>query len=472
MMERDETVFGTGQTLFVKDLVTMYIKVDEVPFDFSRRRVSVCIKFADESLNQPGILICKGAVDETLSVCTNIFIDDSGDESGSLMPRREDRILPKVSQVTQLTPGMLDQLRSMSENLNAEGLRVIAVAYKTLSEIKGGTGQGTEHLINVNSECDLTFAGFLAFLDPPKESTREAIKNLLKNKVEVKVLTGDSPSVCKKICEEIDLPVKAIVKSKDLEGASDEVVSGLARTGTIFAKLTPLQKADIVRALKRNGNIVGFLGDGINDSPALTEADVGISVESGTDIAKEAADIILLEKNIGVVVDGVIIGRCTYGNTLKYIVMAVSSNFGNVFSIMVASSWLKFLPMMPIHVLVQNLLYDLSQMAIPWDHMDPEFLAIPHRWSMKSVLRFMVWMGPWSSVFDILTFLYMYFYYGIQKETDDVTLFQTTWFTVGLLTQTLIVHMIRTPIRTLKIPFIQSRYFWNADLYQDHCFYW
>lgn len=205
-------------------------------------------------------------------------------------------------------------------------------------------------------------------------------------------------------------------------------------------------------ALKRNGNIVGFLGDGINDSLALSEADVGISVDTGTDIAKDSANIILLEKNIGVITDGIIVGRTTYGNTIKYILMAISSNFGNVFSLLVASSWLPFLPMLPIQILVQNLLYDISQIAIPWDNLDKEFLAVPHRWSMRSVLRFMVMLGPWSSVFDIITFLFMYYFFNIQTLDDNVQLFQTTWFTVGLLTQTLVIHAIRTS----KWPFFQS----------------
>jgi Mg2+-importing ATPase len=446
---REENVDGNSHIIPVSELADQYRAIAEVPFDFTRRRVSILLREkSDHNYSQPRLMICKGAVEETLSVCTKIFMDDqlktvkSGESGVDLV----NRVKPDDSEVEDLTPESIDKLKEMNEILNREGLRVIAVAYKTVSP--------TEHDIDVSSEANMIFAGFLAFLDPPKESIQEAIENLRRCNVEIKILTGDSPVVCKKICEEINLPVRGIVQSSDLKDKTDKEISDLAREGTIFAKLTPLQKTDIVRALKRNGNIVGFLGDGINDAPALAEADVGISVDSGTDMAKDSADIILLEKNIGVVAEGVIVGRTTYGNTLKYIVMAISSNFGNVLSVLIGSYWLEFIPMRPIHILVQNLLYDISQIAIPWDHMDEEFLKKPRRWKMSSVLRFMVMMGPWSSVFDIITFLFMYFYYGIQHKDDkNVPLFQTTWFVVGLATQTIIVHMIRTP----KIPFFQSR---------------
>lgn len=414
-----------------QDVAGRFEKIDEIPFDFERRRTSVILREKGKNTN---FLICKGAVDEMLDCCTDISLDNSNN----------DLFIPNEETVTELTADIRHRLNLFCEEQSSEGLRILAVAYKKFSKFSG--------TFDVSCENELVFLGFLAFLDPPKESAAKAIQDLMANNVKVKVLTGDSSVVCQKICEEIRLPVEGVVTSSDLEGLNDKDLSDLAERATIFSKLTPMQKADIVRGLRRNGHIVGFLGDGINDSSALVDADVGISVDSGTDIAKESADIILLEKDLGVVVDGVIFGRATYGNTLKYIVMAVSSNFGNVFSMLVASSWLPFLPMLPIHVVIQNLLYDISQIAIPWDHMDPEFLIVPHRWSMKSVLRFMVWIGPWSSVFDITTFLYMFYYFGIQTPDDNVTLFQTTWFTVGLLTQTLIVHMIRTP----KIPFIQS----------------
>ncbi|CAL8112395.1 unnamed protein product [Orchesella dallaii] len=413
---------------------------DELPFDFVRRRMSVILKESGGGDNhhhhdENTILICKGAVEEVISQCTRM-LDDTEMTNVYAVIRNEVATYP-------LTSSVQAELLELNEELSKDGLRVVAVAYKNL---------GSVNTFRVEDECDMTFVGFLAFLDPPKETSKEAIKNLQEHNVKVKVLTGDSPLVCKKICREIGLSVDTIVTGKDLAGASEEQVRKLVEEATIFAKLTPIQKSDVVRALKKNGHIVGFLGDGINDAPALTEADVGISVDSGTDICKESADIILLEKNLNVVVDSVIVGRMTYGNTLKYIVMAVSSNFGNVFSILAASAWLPFQPMGSLHILTQNLLYDISQIAIPWDHMDPEFLMVPHRWSMKSVLKFMVMIGPWSSVFDITTFLFMYFYFEIKTLDDDVNLFQSAWFTVGLLTQTLIVHMIRTP----KIPFIQS----------------
>lgn len=424
-----EVKFSDGQ-----DIAGRFEKIDEIPFDFERRRTSVILR--EKGQSNKNILICKGAVEEMLNCCTEIYV---GEENSN-----NDLFIPNENDVSELTMDIRQRLKLYCEEQSSEGLRVLAVAYKKFNKFADN--------LDASCEDNLTFVGFLAFLDPPKESALAAIKDLMANNVKVKVLTGDSSVVCRKICEEIQLPIENIVTSGDLDGLNDKELSELAERSTIFSKLTPMQKADIVRGLRRSGHIVGFLGDGINDSSALVDADVGISVDSATDIAKESADIILLEKDLGVVVDGVIFGRATYGNTLKYIVMAVSSNFGNVFSMLVASSWLPFLPMLPIHVVIQNLLYDISQISIPWDHMDSEFLIVPHRWSMKSVLRFMVWIGPWSSVFDITTFLFMFYYFRIQTPEDDVTLFQTTWFTVGLLTQTLIVHMIRTP----KIPFIQS----------------
>lgn len=420
--------------------------VDELPFDFVRRRISVILREVSEAGNNTKILICKGAVEEVLSQCTSILNCHNTTNVYNVIRNINPDIEPMNNEI-------LTKLQEINEKLSEDGLRVIAVAYRSLPTTDEDDNT-CEQLYNIEDERDLTFAGFLAFLDPPKDDSKEAIKNLLEHNVNVKVLTGDSPLVCKKICNEIGLKAEKVVTGLEIAALAGcpEKLQQVAEEACIFAKLTPLQKSDIVRALKKNGHIVGFLGDGINDAPALTEADVGISVDSGTDICKESADIILLEKDLTVVVDGVITGRLTYGNTLKYIVMAVSSNFGNVFSILAASAWLPFQPMGSLHLLVQNLLYDISQIAIPWDHMDPEFLQVPHRWSMKSVLKFMVMIGPWSSVFDITTFLFMYFYFEIQTVSDNVRVFQTAWFTVGLLTQTLIVHMIRTP----KIPFLQS----------------
>lgn len=341
-----------------KEVAARFEKIDEIPFDFIRRRTSVILR--EKGLkNNKNILICKGAVDEMLSCCTEISIDSSN----------RDLFIPIDESVSKLTTNIRQRLKLYCEEQSNEGLRILAVAYKKLDNLTENAS------FDASCENELIFVGFLAFLDPPKESAAKAIKDLMANNVKVKVLTGDSSVVCQKICEEIRLPVESVVTSSDLEGLNDKELSDLAERSTIFSKLTPMQKADIVRGLRRNGHIVGFLGDGINDSSALVEADVGISVDSGTDIAKESADIILLEKDLGVVVDGVIFGRSTYGNTLKYIVMAVSSNFGNVFSMLVASSWLPFLPMLPIHVVIQNLLYDISQISIPWDHM-VNFVAV------------------------------------------------------------------------------------------------
>ncbi|KAF8975465.1 hypothetical protein BGZ46_009110 [Entomortierella lignicola] len=445
---------GSGLTPAAVTFAARYLKLDEIPFDFVRRRMSVVLK---DSNRGKAMLISKGAVEEMLSICTKIVIPRDNSDSIDIQMASEGENIPALDlleeaqpdQIQTLTPEMVAHLVEMNKHLNVDGLRVVAVAYRDIEKIKNNYA--------ISDECDMVFAGLIGFLDPPKESTGPAIKELMSLGIEVKVLTGDSAAVCKKVCAEIDLPVKSIVTTDDLIGLDDEQVAELARGATIFAKLTPLQKSIVIRSLKRSDHVVGFLGDGINDAPALAEADVGISVDTATDIAKESADVILLEKSLMVIVDSVLLGRTTYGNTMKYIVMAISSNFGNVFSMLVASSWLPFLPMQPIHILAQNLIYDLSQTAIPWDHMDKEFLQVPHRWSMKSILRFMVFMGPWSSPFDITTFCFMWFHYGIRTADNPlVTMFQTAWFVEGSLTQLLVIHIIRTP----KIPFLQSLAAW------------
>ncbi|KAH7049027.1 magnesium-transporting ATPase, P-type 1 [Linnemannia elongata] len=445
---------GSGLTAAAVTFAARYRKLDEIPFDFVRRRMSVVLKDISDD-NSQAMLVSKGAVEEMLSICTKIVIPcqqnpDSIDIQmaieGQSIPALDTLVRTNHNEIQTLTPEMIAHLVEMNKGLNVDGLRVVAVAYRNLEKVKPDYG--------ISDECDMVFAGLIGFLDPPKESTGPAIKELLSLGVEVKVLTGDSAAVCRKVCQEIDLPVKSIVTTDDLVGLDDEQVALIAREATIFAKLTPLQKSLVIRALKRSDRVVGFLGDGINDAPALAEADVGISVDTATDIAKESADVILLEKSLMVIAESVLMGRTTYGNTMKYIVMAISSNFGNVFSMLVASSWLPFLPMQPIHILTQNLLYDISQTTIPWDKMDKEFLMVPHRWNIRSILRFMVFMGPWSSIFDITTYLFMWFYFGIQSadNTAGVTLFQTAWFTEGALTQLLVIHIIRSP----KIPFLQT----------------
>lgn len=398
---------------------TAYSKVDEIPFDFNRRRMSVVVAEHD----RPHVLICKGAVEEVLSVCQYVRHGDAQEV---------------------LTDELLARIRSVTAAFNEEGLRVVGVAARSMPR-----GRDTYTLAD---EQGLTLIGYVAFLDPPKESTAPALKALAEHGVAVKVLTGDNELVTAKICREVGLDQQGLLLGNDIERMSDAELAVAVETTNVFAKLTPTHKERIVRLLKANGHVVGFMGDGINDAPALRTADIGISVDSAVDIAKEAADIILLEKSLMVLEEGVLEGRRTFANMLKYIKMTASSNFGNVFSVLVASAFIPFLPMLPMHLLVQNLLYDVSQSAIPFDNVDDEMLKKPQRWQPADVGRFMLFFGPISSIFDILTFCLMW--YVFQANTPEhQTLFQSGWFVVGLLTQTLIVHMIRTP----KIPFLQSR---------------
>jgi len=320
----------------------------------------------------------------------------------------------------------------------------VAVAVKELPPVKKD--------YRVPDEFDLTLIGYVAFLDPPKETTAPALKALAEHGVAVKVLTGDNELGTAKICKEVGLAPNGVLLGSDLERMSDAELAQVVETHDVFAKLTPAHKERIVRCLKANGHVVGFMGDGINDATALRTADIGISVDTAVDIAKEAADIILLEKSLMVLEEGVIEGRKTFANILKYLKMTSSSNFGNVFSVLVASAFIPFLPMLPMHLLVQNLLYDISQIAIPFDHVDEKLLKKPQRWQPGDIGRFMVFFGPISSIFDLLTYAMMWFIFSA-NTVEEQTLFQSGWFIVGLLTQTLIVHMIRTP----KIPFIQSR---------------
>ncbi|MNP94399.1 Magnesium-transporting ATPase, P-type 1 [compost metagenome] len=398
---------------------TAFRKVDEIPFDFTRRRMSVVVAERD----QPHLLICKGAVEEVLAVCSRVRHGEV-DEA--------------------LTEELLARIRQVTATFNAEGLRVVAVAARPMVE-----GRDTYSLAD---EQALTLIGYVAFLDPPKESTAPAIKALAAHGVAVKVLTGDNELVTAKICREVGLEQQGLLMGNDIERMSDAELAKAVETTNVFARLTPTHKERIVRLLKGNGHVVGFMGDGINDAPALRTADIGISVDSAVDIAKEAADIILLEKSLMVLEEGVLEGRRTFANMLKYIKMTASSNFGNVFSVLVASAFIPFLPMLPMHLLVQNLLYDISQIAIPFDNVDEDMLKKPQRWQPGDVGRFMLFFGPISSIFDITTFALMWYVFDANTP-DHQTLFQSGWFVVGLLTQTLIVHMIRTP----KIPFLQSR---------------
>lgn len=403
-------------------LAENYTKIDEIPFDFERRRMSVVVSERKHHHE----LICKGAVEEILAACTQV--------------RDGDKTVP-------LDAAMLARVQKVTRELNEDGLRVVAVAMKETPP--------NQSVYSVADEAELTLIGYIAFLDPPKESTAPALKALAANGVTVKVLTGDNELVTAEVCRQVGLVVEGIVLGPQIDAMDDKALTLAVEQHTIFAKLSPLNKERIVRSLRANGHVVGFMGDGINDAPALRAADIGISVDTAVDIAKEAADIILLERSLMVLEEGVIEGRKTFSNMLKYIRMTASSNFGNVFSVLIASVFLPFLPMLPLQLLVQNLLYDVSQIAIPFDNVDADLVTKPLKWNPDDIGRFMIYFGPLSSIFDIVTFVVMWYVFKANSP-EHQTLFQSGWFVVGLLTQTLIVHMIRTP----KIAFIESRAAW------------
>lgn len=407
------------------NLASRYRKVDEIPFDFSRRRMSVVVNETENGRDHHE-LICKGALEEMLSVCTRLRVG---------------------SEVHLLTESRRADIRRVTAELNLDGLRVIAVGVKEMPP--------TQQVYGVADESDLVLVGYIAFLDPPKESTGPALAALKASGIEVKVLTGDVELVTQKVCREVDFEVRRVYLGAEIEAMDDPQLAIAVREANVFARLTPAHKERIVRSLRAQGNTVGFMGDGINDAPALRAADVGISVDSAVDISKEAADIILLEKSLMVLEDGVIEGRKTFCNMLKYLKMTASSNFGNVFSVLVASAFLPFLPMLPIHLLLQNLMYDISQTAIPFDNVDEELLKQPQQWDPDGLGRFMVFFGPISSLFDIATYALMWYVFQANAP-EHQTLFQSGWFVEGLLSQTLIVHMIRTR----RIPFLQSRAAW------------
>jgi Mg2+-importing ATPase len=394
-------------------------KVDEIPFDFLRKRMSVILE--DQSGNH--LLLCKGAVEEIFQICTDVEV------RGEVLPRTSEHDAHR---------------QKLVDGLNSEGFRVIALAYK-----KFPPGEKKSEY-SVKDEAGLTLKGFLAFLDPPKESASEAIQRLRTLNVSVHILTGDNELVTKTICGQVGLPVDSVLLGPDIEGMSDAALQAAVEGVTIFAKLSPAHKQRIIRAMQQHAHVVGFLGDGINDAPALRAADVGISVDSAVDIAKEASDIILLETSLNVLEQGVVEGRRIFGNILKYIRMAASSNFGNMFSVVGASLFLPFLPMLPIQVLVNNLLYDFSQTTIPTDTVDPEWLTRPRKWEIGNLRRYIVFIGPISSIFDYATFFVMIYIFG---AWTNAALFHTGWFVESLFTQTLIIHVIRTN----KIPFLQSR---------------
>lgn len=405
-----------------------YQKIDEIPFDFNRRRLSVILG-TDTGKH---LLICKGAVEEMLDLCSHAF--DPGEDKQ--LHIENDAIVPMDQKMRQ---AIIDT----SRKLNEEGLRVLLVAIKEYEPRPLNYA--------VADECNMVLTGFIGFLDPAKPSAKPSIAALQKLGVNIRVLTGDNEIVTKKICRDVGIPINSILLGNQIEIMSDEEIINQIDDISIMAKLSPMQKSRIVKLLQFKGHTVGFMGDGINDAPALRNADVGISVDTAVDIAKESADIILLEKDLMVLRQGVIYGRRTFGNIIKYIKMTASSNFGNMFSVLGASALLPFLPMLPIHLLVQNLLYDVSQISIPWDSMDKEFIEKPQKWSARGISKFMIFIGPISSIFDYATFAVMYYVFSA-NTIEKQTLFQSGWFIEGLLSQTLIVHMIRTR----KIPFIQS----------------
>ena len=403
-----------------------YRKIDEIPFDFVRRRMSVVVE--DETgLNT---LICKGAVDEVMNCCLRVEVKG---ELIEVMPEHDAK------------------RRQLADELNALGFRVIALAYKQIH------GVSEAPVYAVKDESDLVLLGFLAFLDPPKDTATEALQRLHSLNVDVKVLTGDNEAVASYICKQVGMQVDHILIGSQIETMSDAELADAASVTSVFARLVPSHKERIIRALQSQGHVLGFMGDGINDAPALKAADVGISVDSAVDIAKESSDIILLENSLLVLEQGVMEGRRVFGNIVKYIKMAASSSFGNMFSVVGASAFLPFLPMLPIQVLTNNLLYDFSQTTIPTDQVDAEWLIKPRQWTIGRILRFILFMGPISSIFDYLTFYMMLYMFNCWHNP---ALFQTGWFVESLFTQTLIIHVIRTN----RIPFIQSRASWPLIL--------
>jgi len=424
--------------VILQNLDTSFQKIDELPFDFERRRMSVIVKDDSNVVS----MVTKGALEEMLNISTYV------EYRGEMIPLTEDIRQEVLAEVGQL---------------NRQGLRVLGVAYKS--------GLREDYAYAVTDESDMILTGYLAFLDPPKPSAAPAIQALLEHGVRTKILTGDNEKVTQAICEKVGLDVEHILLGSDIDQMSDEQLAEAVERVTVFAKLSPDQKARIILQLKRNGHGVGYMGDGINDAPSMKVADVGISVDTAVDIAKETADVILLDKDLMVLETGIVEGRKVYANMTKYIKMTVSSNFGNIFSLLVASIFLPFLPMAPVHLIVLNLVYDLSCVALPFDNVDQDFLKQPHTWEAKSITRFMVWMGPISSVFDILTFIFLYFIivplmtghdyvHGSESALQFIILFQTGWFIESMWSQTMVIHMLRTA----KVPFVQSRPAWLVIL--------
>ena len=394
-----------------------YAVVDEIPFDFTRRMLSVIVTDKSSHLK----MITKGAVEEILNICTKVSYKD---------------------EISNITPEIKKNIKKISTDLNKDGLRVIAVCEKDV------TGKAN---FDVSDESNMILTGFIGFLDPPKESAAMAIKRMNEAGIIVIVLTGDNAEVTSCICKKVGIKTSKIVLGSDIDKLPDNgVIRLLKRKHNVFAKLSPIQKARIIRLLKTSGNVVGYMGDGINDTPSLTNSDVGVSVDTAVDIAKETADIILLEKDLNVLLDGVTEGRKTFSNLLKYIKLAVSFNFGEVISVLIASILLPFFPITPIQLLVQSLLYDIGQLTLPFDNVDSDALKKPRKWSMQAIKRFMIAMGPLSSCFDLIVFAMLWFVFKLGPA--DAALFQTIWFSYGIISNLFGLHIIRTA----KVPFIQS----------------
>ncbi|AMD96282.1 magnesium-translocating P-type ATPase [Streptococcus sp. oral taxon 431] len=422
----------------LQNLDISFQKIDELPFDFERRRMSVIVKDDSNVVS----MVTKGALEEMLNISTHV------EYRGEIIP---------------ITEGIRQEVLAEVGQLNRQGLRVLGVGYKS--------GLREDYAYAVDDESDMILTGYLAFLDPPKPSAAPAIQALLEHGVRTKILTGDNEKVTQAICEKVGLDVEHMLLGADIDQMTDQELAEMVEKVTVFAKLSPDQKARIILQLKKNGHGVGYMGDGINDAPSMKVADVGISVDTAVDIAKETADVILLDKDLMVLETGIVEGRKVYANMTKYIKMTVSSNFGNIFSLLVASIFLPFLPMAPVHLIVLNLVYDLSCVALPFDNVDQDFLKQPHTWEAKSITRFMVWMGPISSVFDILTFIFLYFIivplvtghhyvHGSESALQFIILFQTGWFIESMWSQTMVIHMLRTA----KVPFVQSRPAWLVIL--------
>lgn len=410
----DEAIIARGEKEGIKEIAKEYKKIDEIPFDFSRRRLSIVVTDGRKEK-----LITKGAIEEILNICTKVEYK---------------------GEITNLTEEIKTNIKNIAKNLNEQGLRVLGICEKTdIKEIKH---------FEVKHEEDMILMGFIGFLDPPKESAKEAINMLNNNEIRVIVLTGDNEYVTKAVCEKVDINTKRIVLGSKIDKLSDKALQRILKDTNIFAKLSPIQKARIVRVLGEMGNIVGYMGDGINDSPPLVNSEVGISVDTAVDIAKETADIILLEKDLKVLNDGVIEGRKTFGNLMKYIKLAASFNFGEVSSILIASVLLPFFPITPIQLLVQSLIYDVGQLSLPMDNVDDDYVRKPRRWSIKSIKKFMIVMGPTSAIFDLIIFATLWFIFGIR----EAAVFQTIWFSYGIISNLIGLHIIRTA----KKPFIES----------------